>query len=535
MRGIKTGGEFYAVMRITSTDSSVETDLGITLEAEINGVVAGGSFNGKLKDKNQEGQSRSEFSCQFFQRGGAGAPEIGATLSLDEIKIRLHDFPDAVAKHPFPYEIEVATYDTIPIPLPTKEQRDDFLLALADADQQKLRFLQTRNDLTFAAEHPEFFDNPPEPKVLQAAAGIFLQAANAAIAHAVKLSQGEINPPQLFDPAKATPPISIPTVPSLRKKTFGLQKSFADWWVSKDDPATLLDDKRLVNRIGNKAIPSISDFDDIKDPRGDDAKTLSMQGKAPEAVVKNFQSMDLSGGFLEENRVKSVGHLPGMLPLSLTELDLSLNELSDVRGLEPFTNLKSLNLSRNFISDLTPLQALVNLEVLDISANNISEVSALKSLTKLRTLTLDTVAISTSGMDLLIRNPLADISALRDNPAIANPFVLGDNLSVRLGKLADGDEAQFTGTATRIGRSNKFTVDLTRGTETKDDEWTFLGVGSGDELGMPDLVFINVFVKSTKEFVGSQMAGDRRRTAASKNNFLGQSFDAAVVAIAASG
>jgi hypothetical protein len=151
VRGQLKGGEFYCVMRITSLDTSVQTDLAATLAAEINGGVVGGSFNGKIQKANQSQNSRAEFFVSFYQKGGAGEQEIGTTLSIDEVKARLHNFPTAVENHPFPYEVEVVTYDTVPIPLPTKEQQEDLLLALTDADQKKLKFLQVRNDLEFAA------------------------------------------------------------------------------------------------------------------------------------------------------------------------------------------------------------------------------------------------------------------------------------------------------------------------------------------------------------------------------------------------
>ncbi len=211
------GGEFYCVMRITSLDTSVQTDLAISLQAEINGIAAGVSFKGKLDKANQNSQSRSEFFVSFYQKGGSGADEIGTTLSIDEVKARLHNFPTAVANHPFPYEIEVATYDTVPIPLPTKEQEESLLLALADAEQQKLKFLQIRNDLEFAAEHPEFFENPPAPQDLRAASQAYLRATNAAIQHSVRLSRGEIDPPQLFDLSTVVPPLVLPIV-TLKKK-----------------------------------------------------------------------------------------------------------------------------------------------------------------------------------------------------------------------------------------------------------------------------------------------------------------------------
>ena len=49
VRGRLSGGEFYAVMRITSFDSAMQQSLGVTLQAEINGGLAAGEFNGQFK------------------------------------------------------------------------------------------------------------------------------------------------------------------------------------------------------------------------------------------------------------------------------------------------------------------------------------------------------------------------------------------------------------------------------------------------------------------------------------------------------
>ncbi len=49
-------------------------------------------------------------------------------------------------------------------------------------------------------------------------------------------------------------------------------------------------------------------------------------------------------------------------------------------------------------------------------------------------------------------------------------------VAVRYGLLADGQSAQFTGTATRIQTSHAFRVRLMRGGEVLDDVWTLRAV-----------------------------------------------------------
>jgi len=92
------------------------------------------------------------------------------------------------------------TYDTLPLPVPTLEEQEDFLFALRDARSQKLRFIQTRNDLEFARRNRAFFEDLPDDTVLANAATVYVKLINAVMEHAIALSRGEIRPPHIFDP-----------------------------------------------------------------------------------------------------------------------------------------------------------------------------------------------------------------------------------------------------------------------------------------------------------------------------------------------
>jgi hypothetical protein len=517
VRGQYKGGEFYAVMRITSVDSKTETDLGVSLQLSVQGGVAGANFNGDLHTANLNEKTRSEFSVKYYQKAGAGAADIGTTLNVDEIKARLKNFPDAVKSNPFPYRTEVASYDTIPLPTPSKEQQDDFLLALTDADQKKLTYIQRRNDCDFAVENPTYFYDPPPKPTLQAASETYLQLLNAVIAHAVNLSNGKINPPQLFDPGKLTPPIALPDL-ELRKKDVGLESSFADWWVTKDKPATVRDSSTLAKAIGNFAMQQLNNFSAIVDPGGDPEKTLHLQGQALARVVAGLRGFTLAGfpgSSSAPPPVASVTDLPTMLPPGLTSLTLDSQAIVNLKGLEHFVRLTSLDLSHDQISDLSPLSALTALrdvrlvdnlvedlsplractqiESLDISGNDIQDLTPLNALRGLKSLTIAgtrmTDVVSGHVVQHRWSNPIADASPLASIPNLANPFVLGSSLAVRYGDLTKGPAAQYTGTALRQGNSNRFKVHLIRAAETLDDEWTLEQVAliSGADASISDL------------------------------------------------
>ncbi|MBO1059010.1 MAG: leucine-rich repeat domain-containing protein, partial [Dolichospermum sp. JUN01] len=78
----------------------------------------------------------------------------------------------------------------------------------------------------------------------------------------------------------------------------------------------------------------------------------------------------------------------------LTTLDLSVNQISDIKPLSNLTNLTSLSLWGNQISDIKPLSNLTNLTTLYLWINKISDIKPLSNLTKLTNLYLGENKIS---------------------------------------------------------------------------------------------------------------------------------------------
>ncbi|MEV4889512.1 hypothetical protein AB0K48_08995 [Nonomuraea sp. NPDC055795] len=216
VRGLQTGGEFYAVIRITSVSTTRQTSLAATLQAEANGLVASGSFKASFEEANRSASSRSEYTATMFQKAGSGAT-IAPTVEIGEVITRFKQFPTIASDSSAAYEAEVVTYDTLPLPVPTPEEQEAFLLALADARERKLRFIQTRNDLEFALRQPEFFRGLPSTDVLLTVISTYTKLINAAMQHAIKLSRGQISPPRLFDPGELVPPLREPApIPLVR-------------------------------------------------------------------------------------------------------------------------------------------------------------------------------------------------------------------------------------------------------------------------------------------------------------------------------
>lgn len=74
--------------------------------------------------------------------------------------------------------------------------------------------------------------------------------------------------------------------------------------------------------------------------------------------------------------------------LGITSLDAKGSGISDLTGMEAFTNLTSLNLGNNYLkgANLAPLQKLTNLKSLNLSYNSLEQITSLKNLTSLNSL-----------------------------------------------------------------------------------------------------------------------------------------------------
>jgi len=96
----------------------------------------------------------------------------------------------------------------------------------------------------------------------------------------------------------------------------------------------------------------------------------------------NLESLDLS-----QNAVSDISPLAGLT--KLTALSLAGNPVTDVAPLAKLTNLKLLILSNCQAQDYSALANLTNLQVLLLDNSTISDVSPLASLTNLQTLYID--------------------------------------------------------------------------------------------------------------------------------------------------
>ncbi|MCL1986495.1 MAG: stalk domain-containing protein [Firmicutes bacterium] len=128
------------------------------------------------------------------------------------------------------------------------------------------------------------------------------------------------------------------------------------------------------------------------------------------------------------------GNISDLTPLArltnLTRLDLAHNNISDLTPLAGLTNLTELNLNLNDISDLTPLAGLTNLTRLLLGGNNISDsdLTPLAGLTNLTELFLNDNNISDLTPLAGLTN-LTDLSLLLNNVSDLTPLAGLTNLT----------------------------------------------------------------------------------------------------------
>jgi hypothetical protein len=215
-RSLMTGGEFDVVARITSVDEEHQSKLAASLHGEYNGLLASGSFQAAFNTAMTETSNRTEVTVFMSQAGGMGAQASFTGPDATKILQRLNEFPTSVHDHPVGYEVELANYNTIPIPVPTAEEREDRNIVLKDCFDQKMGFLKALSDLSFLLSENAslFFDNLPPQEELLSIQGQYRTALNALMAHAIKVSTGKMDPPQTF--------VANPAPPSLnfKKKPF---------------------------------------------------------------------------------------------------------------------------------------------------------------------------------------------------------------------------------------------------------------------------------------------------------------------------
>ena len=91
-------------------------------------------------------------------------------------------------------------------------------------------------------------------------------------------------------------------------------------------------------------------------------------------------------------------------PNNIIELDLSVNELTDISGIKIFKNLKELWLYHNKITDISVIKDLNNIKILHLNNNGIKDISVIQYLNKLKELNINNLKLESDQIQYLNKN-----------------------------------------------------------------------------------------------------------------------------------
>jgi Leucine Rich Repeat (LRR) protein len=476
-QALHTGGEFHALVRITSSSTVHQQSIAASLHAELNGLFAAASFKGSLEAAEKDSASHTQVDIQVHQTGGVGEQVKIPGTDADRIREHMNRFATAANTNAAAYEAELLTYDTLALPFPPPEELEQKREILDDCLQRRRGYWSAISELTFAQSDDAelMFEDLPSKAELLVLQNEFRRVLNALMNHARAVSAGTI-PPTVF---------VAENEPSRLKFKRRNASSFAVWWArAKNNDPTLLRDERLL-------------IDDIARAVGG-MLTVPVADATPETMERaadklTFLGLNMGSDHLDFPRHSSIAVLPQMLdaPLSdffaggtgfpnlhgiegfsrlegirvsdgaLEELDALAsvaglralvawkNRITDLTPLAGLTNLRALDLKQNLVEDLSPLASLLALEELNILSNQVLSLEPLRGLPALRLLT-----INARHNDEQVDNPILDARALGASPRLANPLTSADE--VLLAVFTREGNPLRSGLATRVRDTNRF-------------------------------------------------------------------------------
>ena len=461
VQALRTGGELYVLVQVTSSDMKHQTNVAASLHAEYNGLAAGGSFQASFTQARNDASSHTEVNVTSKLVGGQGAQLQFVGAEADKIKAQMNAFAAAVHDHPVAYEAELLSYDALALPFPSPLELADKREVLEDCLRQKQRYWSILADLRLAqgANAGLFFSALPPAEELIALTARFTSLLNDLMAHARGVADGTIAP-ALFVPEDEPPP------PLLKRRS---STNFGQWWTRRNDPTLLAEESLIIARVGDEVAQHL---------------TVSILDATPDAVERAssfIERLDLSQGDLT-----GLSRLPAILDAPLRRLSVNLNRVTSLAGVEQFPGLESLGchgnrvedlgpvgslggltslfVIDNEIDDLAPIAGLTRLEDLHLGGNRVEDLDVLRNFPRLRNLTLANGDPAQLADGVVVRpfrfhdNPIDDARALDEVPLLRNVLTAADRLRVTAVTYPDL-APHTTGTAVRRGDSNRY--DLT--------------------------------------------------------------------------
>lgn len=150
--------------------------------------------------------------------------------------------------------------------------------------------------------------------------------------------------------------------------------------------------KRMIATVLVMIFMLISLLPSVKGFAAEDG-SITFDSALYKAMKNNLQQQGIQASYNDTQYTISIS---ASEIAKVTSLKLSNHEITNLSGLEKFSNVTSLDLSANDLTDTTDLSALnsMKLDFLDLSSNELSDVSAITAIKEIRTVNLHNQIVS---------------------------------------------------------------------------------------------------------------------------------------------
>ncbi|MGA7314267.1 MAG: hypothetical protein WBX22_09865 [Silvibacterium sp.] len=160
MKGLQTGGQYFAVVEIVTLDTTDQTNI----SNELGGVGFFGSgvgdFQTNFNSTFQKVSSNRTLNINALQIGGAGdGAKQGVTP--DEMLSKAAGFATDIKANPVPYRAEFQDFQALNVPLPPNQAQVQAAKdVIAQYASKRASLIQAQNDIDFIQQNPGQFTPP---------------------------------------------------------------------------------------------------------------------------------------------------------------------------------------------------------------------------------------------------------------------------------------------------------------------------------------------------------------------------------------
>jgi PASTA domain len=154
--GVRRGGEYFAVIEISSSDESTREDIAVQVEAAYNSFALSAHLDVGVKSSKSSSSAHTEVRIHIYRNGAVGA----AAFSLEEVLSEARAFPPSVQGDlAAPFAVSLADYTTLNLPsdgfsfIDVENQRE----VLAEHALKRFQFLKLLNDISHILLNPTDF------------------------------------------------------------------------------------------------------------------------------------------------------------------------------------------------------------------------------------------------------------------------------------------------------------------------------------------------------------------------------------------